>query len=237
MFLLAALAIAADSSPATYLPGAAALEKGTVQVGGGLGFYSYVFTEGGDGALIPYVAAEAAPADRLVIYGGLMAYADLENLPLFSPTRPAAVVAIRYNVLEKPGFSLAPWAGLQVGSPVLGDRSGRSFDLAAGLAMEGGSKRIRWDLSLPLFWVDGAHGLYGCGDGSSGAELVCLTGAAEGGVTFNVADEWSLRVGKGPATALAIGFRLDKPRWYLDTTLMGPLLLGGALRTEAGLRF
>ncbi len=237
MLLWAALATAADSSPATYLPGAAALDKGTVQVGGGLGFYSYVFTDGGDGALIPYVAAEAAPADRLVIYGGLMAFADLENVPLFSPTRPTAVVAIRYNVLEKPVFSAATWAGLQVGSPVLGDRSGRSVDLVAGLAMEGGSARIRWDLSLPLFWYDAANGLYGCGDGSSGAELLCLIGATEGGVTFKLADAWSLRVGKGPATALAIGFRLDKPKWYLETTLMGPLLLGGALRTEAGVRF
>jgi hypothetical protein len=236
MLLLVALAAAADSSPATYLPGAAALEKGTVQVGGGLGFFSYAFTDGGDGALIPYVAAEAAPADRLVIYGGLLAFADLENVPVFSPTRPTVLAAIRYNVVEKSSFALAPWAGFQVGSPVLGDRSGRSFDLVAGLAMEGGSERIRWDLSLPLFWYDALFGLYGCG-GGSGAEILCLTAATEGGVTVHLAEEWSLRVGKGPATALSIGFRVDKPKWYVETTLMGPVLLGGALRAEAGMRF
>ncbi|HNC98464.1 MAG TPA: hypothetical protein PKY30_03140 [Myxococcota bacterium] len=236
MFLWVALAAAADSSPATYLPGAAAMEKGSVQVGGGLGMYSYAFTGGGDGALIPYVAAEVAPADRLVLYGSLMAFADLENVPVFTPTRPTAVVALRYNAVEKSSFSLAPWVGLQVGTPVLGDRSGRSFDLAAGLAMEGGSERIRWDLSVPLFWYDGSQGLYGCGEGS-GAELLCLTGTTEAGATFRLAPEWSLRVGKGPATALAVGFRVDKPRWYLETTLMGPVLLGGAFRTEAGLRF
>jgi hypothetical protein len=102
--------------------------------------------------------------------------------------------------------------------------------------MEGGSERIRWDLSVPLFWYDAQNGLYGCGQGS-GAEILCLTAVVEGGVSFHLGEAWSLRVGKGPTTALALGFRLDKPKWYLETTLMAPVLLGGAIRTEAGFRF
>lgn len=236
MLLLAALTYAADSSPSLYLPGAAPLEAGTIQVGGGLGFYSYYFADGGDGALIPFVAVEAAPIEGLVIYGSLMTFSDLENTPILSPTRPTAAIAARYNALQTERISLAPWLAMQLGSPVFGDRSGSSFDLALGLAMEGGSESIRWDLSLPVFWVDAAQGAYGCGD-LNGAAALCELGAIEGGVSFRIKEAWSVRVGKGPTTALAIGARMDQPKWYVEATLLAPILLGMGLRTEAGLRF
>ena len=136
----------ADVQPGHLLPGAVAAEHATFTVSAGAGtiIENYFGAASGDfhseAGIGGFVQATGAATDRLAFNAGF----TYMGMDLGEDSSWGLAAGVRYNVLERDGFRLAPflayarwnWEGVD--------------GAALGVAMEGGGARFRWDLSLPL---------------------------------------------------------------------------------------
>lgn len=208
LLLLCSLAFAVDDGQRTvYLPSAAPLTAGEGHAGVGIvGFFMLPDDRGG--ALAGTAEALWSPVDRLAI--SVNAGLGFER-GLFG--------GLRYNVVDDPAFRLAPFVG------VTGFYN-TDWMFAAGLAVEGGWERVRFDASLPVLALSLEDGeLYSPLDPLSGSEV---------GVAF-VRDASVIRLGSLGRYGADVSYRILRRRAYVEAGLM--VGVGAGLRLETGLRF
>lgn len=201
-----------DAQPGHVLPGAVPADQATVTAAAGAGtiienYFGVASGEfKGDVALGAFVQGTAALTDRLAVnVGGALLGMDLGQEATWGFTFGA-----RYNLVEGDTFRLAPflasarwaWEGIE--------------GAAAGLALEGGGDRVRWDLSLPLVGVmsDRAKDCPGCYEVQPYMPIF-----GEAGVSVALGEHDLLRVGTTSA-APNVAWRHLRERWFLGATLV-----------------
>ncbi|MCA9494655.1 MAG: hypothetical protein KC656_02095 [Myxococcales bacterium] len=237
MWWWTAAALAADPSPGLLLPSAGPAEAGDVEVavvGGHVGLDLLgTTTVGGGGGL----RASWAPTDRwwFEVSGGALAGETRTCALLIVGTGGggcsdpetwvggASSIAGRVLLARSPGFGLAAIGGLAGGA----DEDGLFGVGVLGLAVEGGSERVRVDLSMTgAIWQaeDEPH--------------PWLLPVGEGGVSLLLGTEARHRLRFGLAElAPDASWRYDADRWFVGAGVTGLPVLAGAERLEVGARF
>lgn len=233
MILLAPVAAAADPSPTLLLPSAAPAPAGTAELGLSFGHGTLSLLGTDTVAIGSSLRAGWAPSDAVWLEAGLGGdVRSAESCGLFPGGACAdpetfadggLSLSARYRAPMTDGLAVAPFAGaFLVGG---GRRTGPAVGGALGLAVEGGGRRVRGDLSLGL--------AAGVADGRFDGLPV-----GEGGVTF--------LLGSGRRHALRIGlaelvpdlsWRCEADRWFLGAGVSGVPFAAGAERLEVGWRF
>ena len=188
MFLLAALsALAAPDSldaPAAIPPAYATPTAYHLEAGDG-------FVGGGAVMLFP----SGLPAGTVRGAVGVTDHLGVNAAALVSRFGAMAIVGVRYDVIDVPVFRLAPF--------VYGRTSNLTDNgVGAGLAIEGGGREVRYDLSLPV------------GISYYGLEDLLFLGTT--GVRFDIGSSLSLRVAVEGSLAACVDFRWARPVFYLQ---------------------
>lgn len=231
MFLLAPVAAAADPTPTVLLPSAAPATRGTTEAALSIGHGSLSLL-GGDTSLGgATLRAGWAPSDEVwvdtAVGGDLRSSQSCGIVPGGSCSDPrlggdgAVGVSARYRWAPTDGFAVAPVAGVFAAVSDTGPMGGG----AVGLAMEGGGRHVRGDLTLML-----AGGVTEYGPD--------FFPVGEGGVSFRIGREerHTLRVGL-VELAPDLSWRTEGDWWFVGAGLTGIPVVAGAERVVVGLRF
>lgn len=222
------VARAADPSPGVGLPSAVAVDAGAGEVSITAAHATIDFlgtTEGGGLSL----RAGYAPIDRMwVEVAAAGVYSENTSCGLFGGCSETQVsgaglagVSFRYNVVQLPQFAMAPVA---VG---FADPWGELYGFGGGVALEGGSRRVRGDLSAVVIAVV---------DEGSPAMLPVPVG--ELGVSFRIGSEYRHQIRVGIVEVLPdVSWRYEADAWFLELGVTGVPLVAGAERVEVGWRF
>ncbi len=230
-------AVAADPTPGLLLPSAAPAPAGSGEVSLSAG-HGQLLLLGASGLAGGTVRGGWAPSD--VVYldlaaGGAVDWTDgCPGLAFGGFCRPeqtgglglAGSVRARWALTD--GFALAPVAGafgiLREGVGTVGG--------AAGVALEGGGRKVRADLTLMVAVGAEVEGSRYSADG------VAVVPVGEGGVTFLLGDERRHAVRVGVAElAPTVSWRYEGDRWFVGAGLVGLPVVAGGEHVTVGLRF
>ena len=230
MVFAVSVAVASDPSPTTLLPSAASAAQGSAEVGlslghGTLGVIGTETVVGGAAVRAGWAPSEAVWLELGVggAGGPATSCGIMPGGSCSDSVWSGGGVALsgRYRVAVSPGFAIAPFVGGFAGASSYSAGGGG----AAGLALEGGGRRVRGDLSLALAGgvADGTFDLFPIG---------------EGGVSFLIGSErrHALRVGV-VEVAPELSWRYEADRWFAGAGLTGIPFVAGAERIVVGLRF
>lgn len=204
------LASAFEGQPGLWLPGSTSLPARQGRFGAGV-----VWGEGsGESVLIKGIIA---PVNRLALSAEGVVGSGGDPLPDLG-------VGLRYSVLDKEGFTLAPFNQLEI--------TGRALTDYLGLAGGWAGTQVALDASLSLFAAES--------QGERGTFVLPPEALRwlEGGVTFYPARQQELRVGalSRDVFQLTLTYRWMGRWWYVEPSLMwwpGDL----DARAHAGVRF
>lgn len=228
MLLWFSTAFAADPTPGGALPSAAPVARGEVQVSL-TGVHYRVALFGADEGAGAAIRVGAAPTDALWVEVAVgMVAASWYSCGLYggcSETRwrtgTALAAAARLRLLDDPNFSVAPVV-VGFADPLAG-----SWYAGGGLGLEGGSRRVRADLTVVV-----GPGMLGQGVG------VDVVPVGELGVTFRVgaAMRHALRIGVAELVP-DLSYRYEADRWFVEAGITGAPFAAGAERVQLGARF
>jgi len=203
-----------DVQPSRYLPSASPIEsgRGEVEVGGFAGL-----------GIAGTVAVNAAVADRFVIGANINGfYVPVPFSGLAMHTYPAFVSA-RYDLTESDGLNVAPFALIGASyTPYFYDAihpsTGQPREVLAhtdgftmmGVAIEGGSDKLRFDLSAPL------AGLTWQPELNNQLRFVHAYLLSELGLTWRIEDGHSVRLGTLLAILPNVAYRHDWANMFVE---------------------
>lgn len=138
--------------------------------------------------------------------------------------------ALRWNVVETDAIRFGPWLGYTLYA--LGSDGARANGPAAGLAVEGGGKVVRFDLSVTaIAWNPGSL------DSDAVEPFTVPLYLSTTGVTARFSELHSVRLGLDPGLTPRLGYQATFRHWCVGGGLAFVYLTGPGIFVNGGYRW